>query len=70
MMPEGGDHVPSDFLAMRMPEPPEPVIHNPLLMHVKTAMPAAFCIMRLGIFLVIFAGDCGSEVEVEAGGGV
>ena len=76
MMPEGGDQVPSDFLAIRMPEPPEPVIHRPLRMHVKTAMPAAFCIIRLGIFLGIKssvlvpdevdAGDIGTSVSVGA----
>lgn len=55
-MLEGGDHVPSDFLAMRIPEPPEPVIHRPLLMQVKMAIPAAFCMMRLGIFLITLTG--------------
>jgi len=62
-MPEGGDHVPSDFLAMRMPEPPEPVIHRPLRMHVKTAIPAAFCIIRLGIFLVRNSGVAGVSLD-------
>ena len=55
IIPDGGDQVPSDFLAMRMPEPPEPVIQRPLLMHVKTAIPAAFCMIRFGIFLVVCA---------------
>lgn len=60
MMPEGGDQVPSDFLAIRMPDPPEPVIHIPFRMHVKTAIPAAFCIIRLGIFLGTLIGVRGS----------
>lgn len=70
MIPEGGDHVPSDFLAIRIPEPPDPVIHKPLLIHVKTAIPAAFCIMRLGIFLMIRAGDWGSVVEADDEAGI
>jgi len=39
---EGGDHVPSAFRAIRIPEPPEPVIHKPERIQVKTAIPAAF----------------------------
>lgn len=58
-MPEGGDQVPSDFLAIRMPEPPDPVIHRPLRMQVKTAMAAAFCIIRFGIRWGIFIGLVG-----------
>jgi hypothetical protein len=42
MIPDGGDQVPSDFRAMRIPEPPEPVIYRPLRIHVKIAIPAAF----------------------------
>jgi hypothetical protein len=66
IMPEGGDQVPSDFLAIRMPEPPEPVIHKPLRIHVKTAIPAAFCIIRLGIFLGTWSSVL-MPVEVEEG---
>lgn len=42
MIPDGGDQVPSDFLAIKIPEPPEPVIHKPLRMQENTAIPAAF----------------------------
>lgn len=63
-MPEGGDHVPSDFLAIRIPDPPEPVIHRPLLMQVKTAIPAAFWMMRLGILCITLTGVRGSEVDI------
>lgn len=62
MIPDGGDHVPSDFRAMRMPEPPEPVIHSPFRIQVKTAMPAAFWIIRRGIFFMIFVGVVGSSL--------
>jgi hypothetical protein len=47
---------------MRIPEPPEPVMYRPLRIHVKMAIPAAFWIMRLGIFLVTRLGDRGSLV--------
>jgi hypothetical protein len=42
IIPDGGDQVPSDFRAMRIPDPPEPVMYRPLRMQVKMAIPAAF----------------------------
>jgi hypothetical protein len=67
IIPDGGDHVPSDFRAMRIPEPPEPVMYRPLRMQVKMAIPAAFWITRFGIFLVTRFGDRGSlAVEYES----
>jgi hypothetical protein len=62
MIPDGGDHVPSDFLAMRIPEPPEPVIQRPFLMQVNTAIPAAFWMIRFGILFIIFVGVVGSSL--------
>lgn len=44
--------MPSAFRAMRIPEPPEPDIQRPDLMHEKMASPTAFCIIRGGIFFV------------------
>ena len=64
-MPEGGDQVPSAFLAMRMPEPPEPDIHRPERIHEKMARPAAFCIILGGMFLATSAGVGGREVGLR-----
>ncbi len=70
-MPDGGDHVPSAFLAMRMPDPPDPDIHKPDRMHEKMARPTASCIMRGGIFLRFLLGPAGEvEAGAEAGAGV
>jgi len=49
-IPDGGDHVPSAFLAMRMPEPPDPDIQRPDRMQEKMARPTASCNIRGGIF--------------------
>ena len=69
MIPNGGDHESSDFLAIRMPEPPEPVSHSPFLIHEKTAIPAAFSIILCGIFFVTLTGVCGSVASEGDGEG-
>jgi hypothetical protein len=43
-IPEGGDHVPSSFLAISTPEPPAPDTHNPVRITVNTARPTQFWI--------------------------
>ncbi len=67
-MPDGGDQVPSAFLAMRIPDPPEPDIQRPDRTHENIAMPTAFCIIRAGTFLVLNLGEGGGGGRVAPDG--
>lgn len=58
---EGGDHLPSDFLATRIPLPPLPLFHSPDLIQEKIASPTAFCTILGGIFLFLCCKDVVDE---------
>ena len=51
--------MPSALRAIRMPEPPDPVIHNPERMQVNMARATAFCITLEGMIFGTRKGDIG-----------